>query len=165
MGGHHIMQRKKLSGLALLEVLVTLLVLSIGLLSLAALQTRALRLAEMAGMQDRALQLVRDIGERMRGNPAGVQRGEYDLARGQSPAGVAGRALTDLRTWTGKVAGLPTGSGEIIPCTRATPIRCPDREGHLVTVYWNATRDPAVHGYRCPPRSSSDHRCIRQLTP
>ena len=165
MDGYHIMQRKRPTGLTLLEVLVMLLVLSVGLLSLAALQTRALRLAEMAGMQDRALQLVRDISERMRGNPAGVARGEYDRARGQPPAGNAGRAQTDLQAWTGELAGLPTGSGEIIPCTHATPIRCPDREGHLVTVYWNATRDPAVNSYRCPPQSSTDHRCIRQLIP
>lgn len=159
------MQRNRLTGMTLLEVLVTLLVLSVGLLSLAALQTRALRLAEMAGMQDRATQLVRDIGERMRGNPAGVARGEYRLARGQSPAGITGRAFADLRAWTGELAGLPAGSGEIIPCTRATHIRCTDMDGHLVTVYWNAMRDPAVHSYRCPPRSSADHRCIRQLIP
>ncbi len=61
--------------------------------------------------------------------------------------------------------GLPAGSGEITPCTRTTHIRCPDMEGQLVTVYWNATRDPAVHGHRCPPQSSADHRCIRQLIP
>jgi type IV pilus assembly protein PilV len=155
----------RLNGLTLLEVLITLLVLSVGLLSLLALQTRALRLAETAGMQDRAMQLARDISERMRGNPVGIQRGDYRLARGQPPAATTGRALADLRAWTDALARLPAGSGDIIPCTRSTHIRCPDMDGHVVTVYWNASRDPAVNGYRCPPLSSSDHRCLRQLAP
>ncbi|MGB5261738.1 MAG: type IV pilus modification protein PilV [Gammaproteobacteria bacterium] len=159
------MHRTRLTGLTLLEVMITLLILSVGLLSLAALQTRALRLAETAGMQDRAMRLVRDISERMRGNPAGVQHGDYRLVRGQPPAATNGRALADLQAWTGGLAGLPAGSGEIIPCTRTTHIRCAHMDGHLVTVYWNATRDPAVIGYHCPPRTSSDHRCFRQLAP
>ena len=165
MTGHHITYRDRLAGLTLLEVLITLLVLSVGLLSLAALQSQVLRLAEMAGMQDLATQLARDISERMQGNPVGVQRGEYILARGHPPAASGGRAQADLQSWTSALAGLPAGSGEIVPCTRTSHIRCPQMTGHLVTVYWNARRDPEVRDYRCPPQSPRDHRCLRMLTP
>jgi type IV pilus assembly protein PilV len=150
-------------GVTLLEVLIALLVLSIGLLGLAALQTRAVRFSQMADMHNRAVLLVRDISERMRGNPAGVQAGEYTLARGQSPATTAGLALADLQTWRRRVAGLPAGVGEIVPCTLSTPVTCPDMDGHIVTVYWNAARDPATRSFNCPPRSAADFRCYRQL--
>ena len=151
-------------GVTLLEVLIALLVLSIGLLGLAALQTRALRFSQMADMHHRAVQLVRDINERMQGNPASVRRGDYVLTRGQSPAGATGLALADLQSWQGQLAALPAGVGEITPCSRSTRIKCPDIDGQIVTVYWNAARDPATHSYNCPPQFPADFRCYRQIT-
>ena len=133
------------------------------MLGLAALQSTALRLGQMADLQQRAVQLANEIGERMRANPPGMRRGEYNLPQGRQPGSPAGAALTDLQAWLGSLAGLPSGSGRIMPCNSSTAIPCPDIGGHIVTVYWNATRDPAVNGYRCPPRTTADHRCYRQI--
>lgn len=150
-------------GVTLLEVMIALLILSIGLLGLAALQTRALRFSQMADMHQRAVQLVRNIGERMQANPAGVQRGDYALTRGQSPVGSTGLALADLQFWQRQVAALPAGVGEVTSCTPSTRITCPAIDGHIVTVYWNAARDPATRSFNCPPQSPADFRCYRQL--
>jgi type IV pilus assembly protein PilV len=59
------------SGFTLLEVLIALLVLAIGLLGLAALQTTGLRSNTMATTRTHATQLIYDIADRMRANVAG----------------------------------------------------------------------------------------------
>ena len=64
--------RKKQQGFTLLEVLIALLVLSIGLLGLAALQTTGLRSNEMASMRTTSTMLAYDISERMRANSRGT---------------------------------------------------------------------------------------------
>ena len=150
-------------GVTLLEVLIALLVLSVGLLGVAALQTKSLRFSQMADMQQRAIQLARNISEHMQANPAGVRRGDYVLTRGQPAAGITGPALADLQAWQRQVATLPAGTGMIMPCTPSTPISCTNIDGHIVTVYWNAARDPATGGFNCPPQSSDDYRCYRQI--
>lgn len=152
-------------GIALPEVLITLLVLSIGLLGLAALQTRALRLGDRAEMLNLAVQLTEEIGERMRANPAGVRRGEYRMERDRLPEGSAGMTRTDLLSWRTELAGLPAGTGEIRPCSPAAYTLCAGSSGHIVTVYWNAARDPDASSYHCPPRSAADYSCYRFLVP
>jgi type IV pilus assembly protein PilV len=148
-------------GFTLIEVMVAQLVLSIGLLGLAALQTSALRTQEAAAMHTRAVQAAQDMVERMRANPAGVAAGRYDLRRGHTPLpGASGMARTDLAAWQASLARLPEGQGEIRRCTSAgTP--GPGQAIHRVTVWWNAARDPAVRGFHCPPRSRADRRCVR----
>ena len=162
MPAENFTQHTKQAGVTLNEVMIALLVLSIGLLGLAALQTTALRLVEMSAKQLHAARLVQDMGERLRGNISGARRGDYVLPRGQS-RGVSGTAQADLHAWTTRLAGLPAGSGEILPCSTTTPVRCQAGDGHVVTVYWNAARNPAVNNYRCPPQSSTDFRCFRQV--
>jgi type IV pilus assembly protein PilV len=150
-------------GVTLLEVLIALLVLSIGLLGLAALQTRAVRFSQVADMQQRAVQLARNISEHMQASPAAVRRGDYVQARGQPVAVASGPAPAALQSWQRQLAALPAGTGEIVPCTASTPVSCTDIDGHIITVYWNAARDPATRSYNCPPKSSADYRCYRQI--
>jgi type IV pilus assembly protein PilV len=149
-------------GFTLFEVMIALLVLSIGLLGLAALQTRALRTGQAAEMHTRAGQLAADLLERMRANPAGVASGRYDHNRRHPPRHVtaSGMAGADLAAWAAGLAKLPDGQGEIRRCTAG----CAHGAGHpvySVTVWWNAARDPAVSGLHCPPRSDADLRCVR----
>ena len=64
---HTIIQRqRKQDGFTLLEVLIALLVLSIGLLGLAALQTVGLRSNQMANLRTLATQRAYDISDQMR---------------------------------------------------------------------------------------------------
>ena len=55
-----------------MEVLIALVVLSVGLLGLAALQAEGLRGSSSAQMRFQAVSLMRDITDRMRANSAGL---------------------------------------------------------------------------------------------
>ena len=67
-------------GFSLVEVLVALLVLSIGLLGLAALQTTSLKYNTDSYTRTQATIIAYDILDRMRLNPTGVSAGDYDAA-------------------------------------------------------------------------------------
>ncbi len=71
-------QRRRQRGFSLLEVLVALLVLSIGLLGLAALQTMGLKFNTQSYQRTQAVLNAYDIIDRIRANPAGMAAGSYD---------------------------------------------------------------------------------------
>lgn len=150
------------SGFTLLEVMTALLVLSIGLLGLAALQTSGLRTAQQADMRTRAVQAASDMVERMRANPAGTAAGQYEITRQRLPrhSAATGMALTDLTDWRAGLARLPDGQGAIARCSTGCS-GSTDQAAYAVTVWWNESRDPAARGYHCPPRSVADLRCFR----
>jgi type IV pilus assembly protein PilV len=155
-------------GFTLLEVLIALLVLSIGLLGLASLQTTGLRSNQMASMRTLVSQFAYDITDRMRVNPAGVANDEYVIARATAAAATpATVAETDISEWRDNVARLPNGQSEITQCTPSTTPACPVVDGktpHVVTIYWNESRDTATSTFNCPPQSSTDFRCFRLVT-
>lgn len=102
------------NGFSLIEVLVTLVVLSIGLLSLAALQIATLKANNSALTRFEATTLAYDILDRMRANRSSAIQGEYNIALGvNAPAG-ADIASADLHAWTAALsANLPSGDGSI----------------------------------------------------
>lgn len=67
-------------GFTLIEVLVALLVLSIGLLGLAALQITSLQFNTDSYARTQATLLAYDILDRMRANSAAVGTGKYDVS-------------------------------------------------------------------------------------
>jgi type IV pilus assembly protein PilV len=66
------------AGFSMLEVLVTLVVLSTGLLGVANLQVAALRGNQGAYLASVAAQQAQDMAERLNANPAGVAANQYD---------------------------------------------------------------------------------------
>jgi type IV pilus assembly protein PilV len=141
-------------GFTLLEVLIALLVLSIGLLGLAALQTSGLRSNQMATMRTLATQIAYDMTDRMRANPTGMTNLEYIIATDETPAASpATTAEIDLTEWRDQVARLPGGLSSI---TRSAgpPVT------HEITVYWDEERKGAVLG-SCPPADNTELRCLR----
>lgn len=67
-------------GATLIEVLVAMLVLSIGLLGLAGMQMTALKSNQSAYYRSQATVLAYDIIDRMRANRADALNGVYDIA-------------------------------------------------------------------------------------
>lgn len=65
-------------GFTLLEVLIAILVLSIGLLGLAALQATGLRTSHSANLRSQATQLAYEMTDAMRANRAGYEGGHYN---------------------------------------------------------------------------------------
>jgi type IV pilus assembly protein PilV len=160
--------RNKQQGFTLLEVLIALLVLSIGLLGLAALQTTGLRSNEMASMRTTATQLAYDISDRMRANPAGVDGNKYVLAGGTDPSAITADgtpgalvAKSDLVAWYNAVIALPGGRSSITQCDGASVPPC-DGITHIITVQWDEMRTGAS-GTTCPPAAETDLRCYRLI--
>ena len=166
---HTIIQRQgKQDGFTLLEVLIALLVLSIGLLGLAGLQTTALRSNQMAGMRTLAIQHAYGISDRMRANPTGVDAQLYvQNVTATVPTGTtvnctmvactpAQLAAFDLTAWMNEVVRLPGGRGRITRDASGTFVM------HTVTVFWDEERRE-ITGTNCGPDPDIDLRCI-QLT-
>ncbi len=65
-------------GASLIEALITLLIMSVGLLGMAALQFIGTKETASALRQSRAIWLARDMADRMRANPSRVEAGDYD---------------------------------------------------------------------------------------
>ena len=155
----------KQQGFTLLEVLIALLILSIGLLGLAALQTIGLRSNEMASMRTNSTMLAYDISDRMRANPVGITSGNYVIdsspITGSIPDCTAADCTTaqmatfDLSQWKTALALLPGGQGDITQAAGPPLV-------NTITVRWDENRTGA-NGLNCPPIDNTDLRCFRLI--
>lgn len=84
-------------GMTLIEVLVTLVIISVGLLGVAALQLATVRNNYDAFVRSQAAVLAADILDRMRSNRADALRGDY--AAGLGPASGDTVAVRDINAW------------------------------------------------------------------
>lgn len=135
------MSRKKHKGITLVEVLVALLVLSIGLVGLAALQVNGLRFSHSAFLRTQSTVLAYDIIDSMRANRDEARKGSYLLDLNANAAATncsAGctppeLAQSDLAKWENDLAErLPQGNGSI------TGFVAPGK--FTVTVQWQENR-------------------------
>lgn len=125
--------KSKTSGFSLMEVLVALLVLSVGLLGLAALQAVSLKTNHGAYQRTQATFLAYDIMDRMRANRANAIAGAYNLAISATPSGSTTLAQQDLVDWMNNFVTvlLPEGDASV-DCTNAAVC--------TVTIQWDETR-------------------------
>jgi type IV pilus assembly protein PilV len=112
--------RRLAGGFTLVEILVTILVISIGLLGVAGLHSFSLRNNYDALMRSHASALAADIADRMRSNRdevyVDVGDSEYEIALGAEPEldDASSRALVDVAEWKDTLgAQLPDGDGSI----------------------------------------------------
>lgn len=177
-------------GFALLEVLVALVVTSIGLLGLAALQTNGLRDNHGAYLRTQASYIAYDIADRMRSNLDATVAGAYRISAPPSAptfdciTNFTGTAVAnacnptemaqaDLYQW---YAGLPTplndGVQGMLPAGQAT-IVCADSNTtdgdpctrgslHAITVRWDGDRNGTIGtGATCDPAVADDLSCVQ----
>jgi len=121
---------RRAAGLTLIEVLVAMVITSVGLLGVAGLHMRSLQSNYDALMRTHASSLAGDIADRMRANPSAVtEDGVYDqIAFGAKPAVGTNptQALRDAQEWKDALeAQLPGGDGDVIvdDDTRVVTIR------------------------------------------
>lgn len=108
--------KERQHGFTLVEVLVSLLVLSMGLLALAALQSHSMKSTYSAYLRTQASQYAYDILDRMRANREAARAGAYDLAlTDATPVCGATASLVDCdrAEWRADLANLPGGTGAI----------------------------------------------------
>lgn len=117
-------------GFTLLEILVAIVVISLGLLGLAGLQALSLRNNQVAYYRSIASQQAYDMADRLRANLAGVRVGNYDNLTGTLPGNpgcfttgcsTANMVTTDQFQWlTNNAALLPGGTG-LVRCMEGPP--------------------------------------------
>lgn len=138
MIGHH--PTRACRGFTLLEVLVALVVLSVGLLGLSGLQTTSLRNNHSAFLRSQATLVVDQILDSMRTNRAEALAEGYDIAYevGATPRDCSGGCTAaeyadmDVADWRAQVGRLPGGQGAI------------DVDGDgiaTISIRWTDTRD------------------------
>ena len=122
----------KSRGFTLVEVLIALVVLSIGMLGIAALYLESLRSGRAALYRTQAVTLTSDLADRMRANRD--PEDAYNCGNPCDPAdGGNAQATADLTAWLANVAAqLPDGAATIVytAASGTTPT------AYTVTVSW-----------------------------
>ncbi len=160
--------KSKNRGFTLIEILVALLVLAVGFLGMAALQSTSVKGTQDTYFRTQADLLANDLAERMRSNrqalidDSGAIVDAYIFDGGNAPgdpgclstaAGctAAEMADTDLNEWLGWVS-------EALPGGEALVSR-PDTPYWIITVMWDERRTGAT-GTGCDPDDEDDMACL-----
>lgn len=148
------------AGFTLIEVLVALVVLSIGLLGLAGMQFRGLRSNTDAYYRTQATLLAYEMADRMRANLPGVQNGNYGNITTTKPAdpnciatgcSAAQMAQYDAFSWLTRLqSALPSGRGTVVAGGNGV---------FAITVMWDEARAGAS-GESCSG-GAADLQCLR----
>lgn len=123
---------RRQQGFSMLEVLVTMVVISVGLLGIAGLIMTNMKNNNSAYARGQATILANDIIDRMRANRTVADTGAYNILMTAEPAAAPTSVVqTDIAQWRAALANaMPGGRGSILL----------NAEGHVVVVIqWNDT--------------------------
>ncbi|MDN5939780.1 MAG: type IV pilus modification protein PilV [Salinisphaera sp.] len=164
-------------GFTLVEILVALVLLSVGLLGLLAFQAAALVHTRLSATQSTATVLVQDMAARIRANSAGARANGYALIRppvaaeancNQAFCTPTQMAAWDAWSWTAQVAGaLPSGRGRVTCLDRGTADQdaCSTGSPYRVVVIWVEADRRGDAPDRCPQLKAISDRCLMQMIP
>jgi type IV pilus assembly protein PilV len=152
---------RRQSGFTLVEVLVSALLLSIGLVGLAGLQAASLANNQSSFMRSQVTALAYDLADRMRSNIAGTNANSYVptnaalTATCSSTVGCSPQQLAqnDIAEWNAAITNyLPMGQGWV--CLDSTPndgsgVGNPACDGvgtqFTIKIWWDDNRDGAIN--------------------
>jgi len=141
---------RRQSGFSMVEVLVALVVLSIGLLGIAALYLNSLQSGRTAIYRTQAINLAADLADRIRMNR--TAQASYGAAFADDPDPVADcdgtggcsdadLATTDIANWKDEIANqLPGGQGQVAV---TLPAAAGEPTNYVVTVQWTEINEAA----------------------
>lgn len=145
------------NGVSLLEVLLSIVILSIGMLGIANLQLSASRFNHSAGLRSIAAQQAYNMMDRIRANKSGANAGAYNnlsgLPRAPSCSTCTGSqiAIKDISEWnTENATLLPQGQGSVLA----------NGNVFTVTIHWDNNRTGAT-GLNCSTNLDVDLSCIQ----
>lgn len=146
-------------GAALLEVLITVLVVSVGLLGVAGMQLAAIRGNHGSNLRSLAVFQAYDMAERMRSNRLGVQGGSYDSISGVgSDPGCGATGCTPANLASFDHFEWSQSNGALLPSGSGTVVR--NGDWWIITVRWDGDRTGA-NGTGCVTSVSTDLKCYR----
>jgi type IV pilus assembly protein PilV len=104
-----------MAGVTLIEVLVAVLVLSVGLLGYAALLAFSLKANQSANFRTQATVLAYEALDMIRANRVNAQfyRRDWNWSPPTATGPGAGQAINDITAWTTRVGQLPGGQARI----------------------------------------------------
>jgi len=161
---------KHQNGFTIIEVLIAILVVSIGLLGMAGLQTAGIQQSHNTYMKTQASMLAYDMTDRMRANLQGVNAGNYNNVNSKTspvnsePACISSNsscsasetAQFDVYHWTNKNA---QGSiGDLL--TSGYGMVSNNGGVFTITVMWDEARTGAT-GTNCGNDPAVDLKCFR----
>lgn len=153
------------AGFTLLEVMIALLIFSIGLLGLAGLQGSSLQNNKTSDLRSIAIIEAHDLAERIRANERGVS-GDYDTINTGVPA-VPGTdcinssscttpaliAAWDIYEWQTSLSNLlPSGRGKVFRPSKTSAF--------TILVMWDEARTGAL-GESCSGNPAKDLKCYQ----
>ncbi len=127
---------EKQKGFSLLEILITVIIVAVGLLGLAALQITSLKANHGALQKTQATFLAYDIADRIRSNRNEGINGNYDISLADIKPTGSTLPETDLNDWLTSIANLlPSGDGAV---------DCANTGDCTITITWNISREGIV---------------------
>lgn len=125
--------RRAAAGVSLIEVLISVLVMGIGMLGIAAMQATALRNNQSALERSQAVIQSYTVLDAMRANVVAARNGEYNLAMCDEPGTGGSLSENDLADWMGSVK-------EAMGESACGSIDCDANAVCTVTVQWDDSR-------------------------
>ena len=143
-------------GFSLIEVLISVVILAIGLLGIAALQVNAIRFNHSAQLRSMAVAQVGNIMDRMQANHAGLESGFYNSVSGIpslpscTDCSASEIALIDVNEWNSLNATLlPSGQGSVLK----------NGDKYTIIIRWDNERTGAT-GTNCSGDADVDLTCL-----
>ncbi len=159
--GKHALQ----SGVGLIEVLVSVLILGIGLLGIAAMQATALRNSQGSFERTQAVIQSYSILDAMRANRNAAIAGEYALAGGMicTVPATGTLAQADMNRWITSLKD-SIGSGAAVDTTTCGQVACTGAGQCTVTVRWDDSRSTeGTGGVRTAGDATRDEQTVTVL--
>lgn len=151
------------SGFTLIEVMIALVIFSIGLLGLAGLQASGMKSNTTSMFRTFAIEQANDMGERIRTNWEGANNGDYDSITTTLPSNppdcinnqcsAAQLAVFDDYEWN-------TFNNKLLPSGRGTVQRKGTTKIYTVTIMWDEDRT-GVTGQGCSGNPKIDLKCYQ----
>jgi len=134
------------SGFSLIEILVTVLIISIGLLSMATLQLQSIKLNRSALQKLQAVNLASEIADTLFVNSQQAESGDYTLNIGSQVNSAPSDTVANknIAQWLSDVQQLP--AGRLAISVPATMLGVPDIRTFNITICWQDQTVTQING-------------------